>query len=119
MEEFKKNRLKSRNGSIVTNQKQAMAMALSMAHSKCSIDKDEMKELIKKVNTDLNNMNKDIILSNLIEIKDVLLYLHKKNKSKNVYVFKSLLWDKIIHMHKNGKKLNKNMWDEIEEINEI
>jgi transcriptional regulator NrdR family protein len=119
MEEFKNNKLKTRNGTLVTNQKQAMAMALSMAHSKCSMNKEEIKDLIKKVDKDLNNMDKDIILSNLIEIKDVLLFLRKKNKSKHIYVFKNLLWDKIVHMHRNNKKLNSNMWDEIEQINNI
>ena len=63
MEEFKNNKLKTRNGTLVTNQKQAMAMALSMAHSKCSMNKEEIKDLIKKVDKDLNNMDKDIIVA--------------------------------------------------------
>jgi LDH2 family malate/lactate/ureidoglycolate dehydrogenase len=119
MREFKQGKLKNRADIKITDEKQAIAVALSQAQSKCSYAKTDLKELIDKVDRDLNQSDKKIILSNLIETKDAINELKKKGKHKRVYVYKKLLWDKIIESGRKGEELDKNMWDEIKKIHEL
>lgn len=119
MREFKQGKLKNRADKKITDEKQAIAIALSQAQSKCSYAKSDVKELINKVDRDLNQSDKKIILSNLIETKDAINELKKNGKNKRIYVFKKLLWDKIIETGRDGNKLDKNMWDEIKKIHEL
>jgi len=119
MEEYKNKKLKGRDGKVITNRKQALAIGLNEVNNKCNFTKSEMKDLINKVNKDLNNSNKEINLSNLIEVRQVLEYLDSQKSSKRIYIFRMLLWDKIVKMGIDGIKLNKNMWEEIQKINEI
>ena len=117
--EFKKDKLKGRDDKIIKNKDQAIANGLSQVEAKCSYDKDEIKKLLDKVNSDLNDDKKPLILSNLIETKKAIEHLIKDKKSKRAYVFKKLLWEKVITAHINGSSLEKNFWDELKDINEI
>lgn len=119
MEEYKQKKLKDRAGKTITNQKQAIAIALNQAQSKCEYNPSDIKKLVDKVNDDLNDKNKQIILSNLIETKDAIEHLLKKGKPRRVYIFKKLLWDKIIKSQIDNEKLDKNMWEEIKKIHEM
>jgi L-lactate utilization protein LutC len=119
MKEYEKGKLENRSSEPITNQKQAIAIALSQAQSTCKYNKSDVKNLIDKVNEDLNDIAKKINLSNLIETKDAIEKLYKMKKNKRVYIFKKLLWDKIILAHRNGETLNKNMWDEIYKIHQL
>jgi hypothetical protein len=47
-----------------------------MASSKCHYNKADAEYLIDKVDRDLSNKKKEIILSNIIETKDAISYLH-------------------------------------------
>jgi predicted nucleic acid-binding Zn-ribbon protein len=115
---YKDKELKTRAGKTVKNPKQAIAIALSETHSKCERNKMEAKKLIEKVNNDLNN-DKELNLTNLIETGDSIILLLEDGKSKRVYMFKKLLWDKIIRMQINGETIDKNMWNEIKKIHNL
>ena len=69
--------------------------------------------------TALNQTDKKIILSNLVETRQAVEQLLKNGQNKRAYVFKKLLWDKIIESQRNYEKLNLNMWDEIKKIHEL
>jgi hypothetical protein len=64
-------------------------------------------------------MKKKIILTNLIELKQLLVIFNKKKKIKYIKLLKNLLWDKITSQYRHGILIDKNMWDEIEKINNI
>ena len=65
MKEFEKNKLTLRNKKKVTDIKQAIAIGLHIAHSECKYNKEEIKQLIDKVEKDfsneINRINNDII----------------------------------------------------------
>ncbi len=65
------------------------------------------------------NDDKKIKLSNLIETKDAISILNKMNKIKRVYMFKKLLWNKIINQNISNEQLSVNMWNEIKKIHEL
>lgn len=119
MEEFKYKKLKDRSGKIIKNNKQAIAIALSQAQASCKYNPSDIKKLIDKVNEDLNEKDKKIILSNLIETRDAIINLNKSGKSKRSWMFKKLLWDKIIDSQQKGEILSANMWNEIKKIHEL
>jgi hypothetical protein len=115
MDEFADKKLKDRGGRVVTNKKQAIAIALSQADAKCQYNPQEVKMLITKVNEELNSP-KDINLSNVIETKKAIGMLKSQSKPKQIYRFKKLLFDKVIATHLDGKSLSKNIWEEIYQI---
>ena len=116
---FKKNKLKGRDNEIIENKDQAIAIGLSNVESKCKYDKDEMKNLLNKVNSDLNDNEKPLILSNLIETKKAIEHLVNNKKSKRAYFFKKQLWVKVINAHLKKISLEKNLWEELKNINKI
>ena len=116
MDEFKNKELKDKANKIIKNKKQALAIALTKTQTECPYN---LKELINKVNNDLNDKEKELNLTNIIETKEAIKLLHKKGKLKKIYIFKKLLWNKIISSQKKNIKLNKNFWDEINEIHNL
>ena len=119
MHDFKKGDLKGRDDKVIKNKDQAIAIGLSQVENKCEYNKDDMKKLLDKVNSDLNDDAKPLILSNLIETKQAIEHLIKDKKSKRAYVFKKLLWQKVINAHVKGGSLEKNFWDELKDINKM
>jgi hypothetical protein len=119
MKEYENKKLLLRNKMIVTDRKQALAIGLSKVQNECTFNKEETTDLLFKVEKDLNNMKKKIILSNLIELKQLLVIFNKKKKTKYIKLLKNLLWDKITSQYRHGILIDKNMWDEIEKINNI
>lgn len=115
MHEFNDMKLKDRANKIIKNKKQAIAIALSQADSKCKYNSDEKNQLIKKVNENLNT-DKPLNLSNVIETKKAIEILGSKDKHKQIYIFKKLLFDKIINAQLSGESLSKNIWKEIKQI---
>ena len=118
MHEFNDKTLKDRANKLIKNRNQAMAIALSQADAKCKDNSDEKKALIKKVNDDLNS-DKTLNLSNIIETKKAIEMLNSKSKYKQIYIFKKLLFDKVIKTHLSGESIEKNMWNELKQIHEI
>jgi L-lactate utilization protein LutC len=119
MKEYNKNKLKTRYGYPVTTKSQAIAIALNQTHSKCKYNKEEKVHLLNKVEKDFNNKNKEIILSNLVEINDAIVLLMNENKHKKAEELKDLLWNKIIDTYRSDNSLDMNMWDEIKKINDL
>jgi len=119
MKEFEKNKLTLRNKKKVTDIKQAIAIGLHIAHSECKYNKEEIKQLIDKVEKDFSNEKKKILLSNLVELKEVISILNEKQNTRKINNFKNLLWNKIINQYRHDDKLDKNMWNEIYNINNI
>jgi hypothetical protein len=119
MKEFEKNKLTLRNKKKVTDIKQAIAIGLHIAHSECKYNKEEIKQLIDKVEKDFSNEKKKILLSNLVELKEVISILNEKQNTRKINNFKNLLWNKIINQYRLDDKLDKNMWNEIYHINNI
>jgi hypothetical protein len=119
MKDFEKNKLKDRGDNIIKNRNQAIAIGLSTVHSSCKYNPSEKLDLIDKVNKDLNNKDKELNLTNIIETKDAINILLKKGNTKQIYVFKKLLWDKILNNMVKDGKLNKKEWEEIKKIHEL
>jgi len=119
MKEYENRKLLLRNKIIVSDRKQALAIGLNKVQNECKFNKEETTDLLYKVEKDLNNIKKKIILSNLIELKQLLIIFSKKKKTKYIKLLKNLLWDKITYQQRNDIKLDKNMWDEVEKINNI
>lgn len=117
--EFKKDKLKGRDGKIIENKDQAIAIGLSQVESNCKYDKDEIKNLLNKVNSDLNDNEKPLILSNLIETKKAIEHLVQNKKSKRAYYFKKQLWEKVINAHLKGLSLEKKFWEELKDVNKL
>ncbi len=118
MHEFADKKLKDRGDSIIKNKKQAIAIALNQADTQCKYTPSEKQSLISKVNENLNS-SKELNLSNIIDTKKALEFLKAKSKYKQIYIFKKLLWDKIIQMHLDEINLDKNAWKEIAQIQKI
>ena len=116
--EFKNKKLKTRANKIVKNKDQAIAIALSQSHSQCDRNSSEIKKLLDKVDRDLNN-SKELNLTNIIETYDIIKILMKKGKHKKIYIFKKLLWDKIIKQQLNNIIIDKNIWEVINKINNL
>lgn len=116
---FKQKKLKLKNNKIVDNTKQAIAISLNEVQTKCHYNLEELKELYKKVKNDLNDKTKEINLTNIIELKNIIKYLFINNKIKKINNLKSLLWIKIIYSYKNDLHLNKNIWNELNKIEKI
>jgi hypothetical protein len=119
MKEFENQKLKDRKGKVINNQKQAIAIALHQVQNSCKYNPSDVKNLVDKVNKDLNEKDKKLNLSNIIETKNAIEQLNKIGKSKRSWMFKKLLWDKIIDSQRSGESLNSNMWEEIKKIHEL
>lgn len=119
MKEYKNKKLKDRSGKVIKNQKQAIAIALSQSQNSCQYNLVDVKKLVEKVNANLNEKNKPLNLSNIIETKDAIKQLNKLGKTKKALMFKKLLWNKIIDSQRSKKSLHSNMWDEIKKIHEL
>jgi hypothetical protein len=117
--DFKQKKLKLKNNKIVDNPKQAIAISLNEIQKKCQYNSEEIKQLYIKVNNDLNNKDKEINLTNIIELKNIINYLFINNKIKKINNLKNLLWIKIINLYKNDIFLNKNIWNELNKIQKI
>lgn len=117
MREFKNKTLKTKYGTIVTNPKQAIAIALYSARKICdpSISKalKVKKKLVKleKTTKKLHKMTKSFIKKTNKSNKNIT-----NNKYKNV-ISKSL--DKLYKMETKFNKLNKQISNIVKKINKI
>lgn len=116
MDEFNDMKLKDRNDKVIKNKNQAIAIALSDVNKECKHTPNEINELIEKVNRDLNDVNKEINLTNINELEKVIELLNKKKKYKRIYIFNKLLWNKITDTYIKGNQLNENIWKVIKKI---
>ena len=121
MKKFAKKKLKISGKRYVTDRKQAVAIGLDTAERKCRYSKEDYKEIIEKVDKFLNNDDRKIAkkrvpLTNVIETKVLIkYYLNKKNKIK-ANQLKDNLIKRIIESGKEGIKISKNIYKELNEI---
>lgn len=119
IDEFNEKKLKSNNNKIIKNKKQAIAIALSQVETNCKYNPIDTVNLIQKVSVDLNNIDKELNLTNIIETKHAIEILNKQGKYKKINIFKKQLFDKVITQYLRGNNINQNMWKEIKKIQEI
>ena len=120
MKEFEKKKLKQRDGKIIKDRKQAIAVALSQAEEECKISKVEYEKMHENVVTYLTSKPTDkIILSRIIEARELVEYYFKKDKYKKCRQLEILLWHFILSCNTSGLKISKNIWNELNKIKNI
>ena len=121
MKEFETQKLKIYGKKIVTNRKQAIAIALNTAEKKCKYTKNDYKLLKEKVNIFLYNDKRKISdsrvpLTNVIETKVLIEYYIKKTNNKKAKKLKNDLIKRIIEAGKDGIPITKNIFKELLEL---
>jgi len=105
IDEFNQKDLKLKNSKIVKDKKQALAIALNTAQTKCKYTKTEITELTDKIDIFLQNKDK-ISLSNVVQTKEIITnYVDKKNYKK-AYTYLLLLINRVFE---NKDELNNNI----------
>jgi hypothetical protein len=117
MKEFETRTLKLRNGKVITNNKQAVAIALNKIEDECSYSLKEIKELEKTVVVYLTTKPKDkIILSRIVETKQIIEYYNKHKDNNKCQKYEILLWHFIILAVSHDLKISGKIWEELKEI---
>ena len=122
MDDFKNKKLKSRNGDVVTNNKQALAIGLSKAQKECATSKDakvDIDTLLMKMTDEFADIDRKLTLNTVVELKKLVEYLKSKKNLKKITFYKTLLWDKVIYNGISGTKLKPEIWEEIRFIHDM
>ena len=124
MDEFKNKKLKDRSGKIIKNRKQAIAIALDSAQRKCKHTDKELKTVEKKIMEFLTHDDRKISqnkipLTNVIETKILIKNLIKNNKKSRANKLTLLLYNRITQAAIKNITITKNIWQELNEINQI
>jgi hypothetical protein len=113
MREFKQGKLKSSSGKKVTNDKQAIAIALSMAQQ-CSFNKNEANEIYKNNLEKLNQNRLNLTMLNEINQLVDFFYLNREKGKRNYLINRTL--SVFLEKGKKGMKVDSNMWNVIYDI---
>ena len=121
MKEYEEKKLKVSGKRIVKDRKQAIAIALNYAENNCKYTSNDYKLIKEKVNQFLYNDDRKISktrvpLTNVIETKVLIQYYLKKKDSKKAKQLKDDLLKRIISAGKDGIKISKNIFSELNEI---
>ena len=124
MKEFENKKLKQRDGKIIKDRKQAIAIALGLAQKSCRYSTKDIKEIEKKLSTFLLDDDRKISksripLTNVIETRVFIEYLIKKKNTRLAKKYYKLLLLRIITAGKSGINVSKNIFEEIYKISEI
>ena len=120
MKEFEKGKLKQRDGKVITNRKQAVAIGLSQAEEECKISAAEYKDMLDNVINYFSGRPKEkTILSRYIEGRELIEYYYKKDKPKKCRQLEALMWHYVVSCMMNKIKLPMNVWDEMNKIKNI
>ena len=120
MKEFEQLKLKQRDETVVTNSKQAIAIALSKADDECKLSASDYKELEIKVITFLTSKpTKKIVFTRIIETKNIIEYYAKKNNVRRARKYEIELWHYLISCVSKGLEITENIWDQLNEIKNI
>jgi hypothetical protein len=118
MKDFEQLKLKQRDETVVTNSKQAIAIALSKA-DECKLSTSDYKEMEIKVITFLTSKpSKKIVFSRIIETKHIIEYYAKKN-IKKARKYEIELWHYLISCVSKGLEITENIWNQLNEIKNI
>jgi len=121
MKEFEKNKLKISGKRIVKDIKQAVAIGLNTAQRKCKYTKNDyqiIKDKVKKFlyDDDRKISKSRVPLTNVIETRVLIEYYFNKKKTKKANKLKNDLIKRIIESGKDGIKITKNIFEEINKI---
>jgi len=120
MKEFEHLKLKQRDETVVTNSKQAIAIALSKADDECKLSTSDYKEMELKVITFLNSKPvKKIVFTRIIETKNIIEYYAKKNNVRKARKYEIELWHYLISCVSKGLEITENIWEQLNEIKNI
>lgn len=121
MKEYEEKKLKVSGKRIVKDRKQAIAIALNYAENNCKYTSNDYELIKEKVNQFLYNDDRKISksrvpLTNVIETKVLIQYYLKKKNTKKAKQLKDDLLKRIISAGKDGIKISKNIFSELNEI---
>jgi hypothetical protein len=116
MKEFENEKLKQRDGKIIIDRKQAIAIALTKTEDECHFSPTDYKNLEIKVINFLNSNPTKIALSRVIETKELIEYYCKKNNIKKCRKYEILLWSFLTKCGMKGLEISSNIWEQVNEI---
>ena len=121
MKEFKEKKLKISGKRIVKDRKQAVAIGLNTAQRKCKYTKNDyqlIKEKVKEFlyNDDRTISKKRVPLSNVIETRVLIEYYRNRKEIRKANKIKDDLLKRVIESGKDGIKITKNIFEEINKI---
>ena len=123
MKEFKQKKLKLRNNTVVTDRKQAIAIAINMAMAECILTKDFSK-IEKKIMMFLLEDHRKISetrvpLTDVIETRILInKYIKLKNKAKAHKLY-MLLVERVTKAAIKKIKVDSHIWEELYTIQTI
>ena len=122
LDEFENKKLKLSNNKKVTNRKQAIAIALSMAQDKCKYTNKDLKQVETKVNKFLLDDDRKISqsrvpLTNVIETQVLIEKFLKDNKKTKAKKYAFLLNQRIFSAMKNNISITKNITNIMLDVN--
>tara|TARA_B100000925_G_C21885639_1_gene420490 strand:- start:174 stop:596 length:423 start_codon:yes stop_codon:yes gene_type:complete len=124
LDEFENKKLKLSNNKKVTDRKQAIAIALSMAQDKCKYTNKDLKQVEIKVNSFLLDDNRKISqtrvpLTNVIETQVLIEKFLKDNKKAKAKKYVFLLNQRIFSAMKNNISITKNITNIMLAVNKL
>ena len=118
---LKKKKLKISGSRIVKDRKQALAIGLNTAQRNCKYNKNDYSEIKEKVKNFLYDDNRKISdsrvpLTNVIETRVLFDYYHNKNDTRKANKLKNDLIKRIVESGKDGIKISKNVFKELDKM---
>ena len=117
MKDFEKRKLKQRDEKIIKDRKQALAVGLSRVEDECKYSSKEFKEIEKNLHNFLQEEPSDkIILSRIIETRQLIEYFYKEKNFKKCKKFEILLWHDVVSAVSKSIEVSQNVWKELKAI---
>ena len=112
MHEFKEGKLKSRSNKTIKSRKQAVAIGLSIANSKCllKMNENDYEKIEDKFN---KNMNKKLTITSVKNGIKLAQHYQDKNNYKKVSIILNKLFIRLLKDIKNGEKVNELILNDI------
>ena len=120
MKDFEKRKLKQRDEKVIKDRKQALAVGLSRVEEECKYSSKEYKDIEKALETFLQDEpSNKIILSRVIETRQLIDYFYKEKNFKKCKKFEILLWHYIISSVSKNLEVSENVWKELKAIKKL
>jgi len=120
MKDFEKRKLKQRDEKVIKDRKQALAIGLTRVEEECKYSSKEYKEVEKSLNQFLlEEPSNKIVLSRVIETRQLIEYFYKEKNLKKCKKFEILLWHYIISAVSKNLEVTQNVWKELKAIKKL
>ena len=120
MKDFEKRKLKQRDEKVIKDRKQALAVGLSRVEDECKYSSKEFKQVEKNLNKFLLEEPSDkIVLSRVIEARQLIEYFYKEKNFKKCKKFEILLWHYIVSAVSKNIEVSQNVWKELKAIKKL